>query len=147
VRLVAVGLALGLGLGACDRRAPIAACSDDLRGVYAPEGASERRWMILDNGDTLEAYPLFDDSAPATGLEVAPRVIDLSRTGGGITGNVRRRYLRGVERCDARVPVRVTACADDGLELVLADPEPPIATAPCAWPRPGGSRVERWRRE
>jgi hypothetical protein len=55
--------------------------------------------------------------------------------------------MQRAQRCDARVPVHVTRCAGDSLELVLADPAPPLGFAPCAWPGPGPSRVERWRRE
>jgi hypothetical protein len=141
--------ALGLGGCACDRRAPLASCEDDLRGVYAADG---RRWMILDNAGELEAYPLFSDVPPAPGLEVAPRVIALQRTPRGLTGHVRRRYMRGSQACVAEAPARVTACAGDAIELVLSDPEPPIAwpaapEQPCGWPRPGSSRRERWIRE
>jgi len=138
-------------------RAPIAACSDDLRGVYVVDG---KRWMILDHRATLEAYPLFDDvhhaAAAAPGLEVAPRAIDLQRTpamerpapgADELAGTVTRRYLRGADRCDAQARARVTACSGDTLELVLADPVPPITFAPCAWGQPASSRRERWRRE
>ena len=152
----ALGAALlaAAGAGACDRRAPLASCDDDLRGVYAAGGG---RWMILDGQGTLEAYPLFDDVTPqrAAGgpaaeleIEVAPRVIELHRTPGGVTGEVRRRYMRGSRACVAKLPVRVTACAGEALELVLADPAPPLAwDTPCRWPRPGSSRRERWIRE
>lgn len=138
-----------LSLCACDpaaTRPPLAACTDDLRGVYVADGA---RWMILDHRATLEAYPLFDDvDATATpGLEVAPRAIDLKRTADALTGTVTRRYLRGSDRCDAKASVRVTACAGDTLDVVLADPQPPLGFAPCAWGRPASSRRERWRRE
>lgn len=147
-----VPVALGAALLACDRRAPLASCDDDLRGVYAAGG---ERWMILDGQGTLEAYPLFDDvtpvraaGAPEAELEVAPRVIDLRRTPAGVAGEIRRRYMRGTRACVAKVPVRVTACAGDALELVLADPAPPLAwDTPCLWPRPGSSRRERWIRE
>jgi hypothetical protein len=65
--------------------------------------------------------------------------------------------MRGSQVCVAKVRVRVTACRGDELVLVLADPEPPLAWpddpdhagdggAPCTWPRPGDSRVERWTR-
>ncbi len=136
---------------ACDRRPPLASCADDLRGVYAGGGG---RWMILDQPAGLEAYPLFPDVPAAPGLEVGPRVIGLARApdGSGITGKVRRRYMRGSQVCVAKVPVRVTACRGDALELVLADPAPPLtwpgaAGEACTWPRPGDSRVERWIRE
>ena len=144
--------ALASSGAACDRRPPLASCDDDLRGVYDGGGGS---WMILDGPAGLDAYPLFPDVPAAPGLEVAPRVIALTRTPAGLTGSVRRRYMRGSRVCVAKVPVRVTACRGDELELVLADPEPPLAWpedpgpaasrgAPCTWPRPGDSRVERW---
>lgn len=171
--------AVVLVLAACSRRAEIASCDDDLRGVYVADG---ERWMVLDNGATLEAYPLFPDGARPSeldvtpsehtgagalaALEVAPRVIDLSRaTDGGakpvpvstdaglprdhapLAGTLRRRYMRRAERCDAQLPVQVMRCAGDELELVLSDPSPPLGFSPCTWPGPGPSRVVRWRRE
>jgi hypothetical protein len=55
--------------------------------------------------------------------------------------------MQRAARCDAHVPVHVTRCAGDTLELVLADPSPPLGFEPCTWPQPGPSRVERWRRD
>ena len=144
---LAAALAAATGAAACDHRPPLASCDDDLRGVYLADG---RRWMILDQRDTLEAYPLFDDVTPTAapaGLEVAPRVIRLSRTPAGVAGDVLRRYMRGPRACLAKVPVRLTACAGDAIELVLSDPAPPLAwDRPCLWPRPDSSRLERWLR-
>jgi hypothetical protein len=60
---------------------------------------------------------------------------------------LRQRFMRRAERCDASVAVEVTRCAADTLELVLADPSPPIGFAPCAWPQAGPSRIVRWQRE
>ena len=147
-RAVLAVLAIAGG-GACDRRAPLTSCADDLRGIYA---AGDRRWMLLDATDEPEAYPLFDDAAPEPGLEVAPRMIALQRTPSGITGHVLRRYLRGSQPCVAEATARVTACAGDTIELVLADPVPPIAwpaapKQPCGWGRPSSSRRERWVRQ
>jgi hypothetical protein len=144
--------AVVLALAACSCRAEIASCDDDLRGVYVADG---ERWMVLDNGATLEAYPLFPDGGAPGELVVAPRVIDLERPGGSSlraanaapVGTLRRRYMRRAERCDAQVPVHVTRCAGDTLELVLADPAPPLGFAPCTWPGPAPSRVVRWRRD
>jgi hypothetical protein len=174
--------ALVLVIAACSRRDPIATCDDDLRGVYTD---GDERWMLIDHGATLEAYPLFPDgvapdpngpngSTPAE-IVVAPRVVDFFRrarpgtpgtspgssdspespdvgpqraTGRALLGGtLRRRYMRHVEHCDAHVPVHITRCAGDTLELVLADPSPPLDYAPCTWPRPGPSRLVRWRRE
>jgi hypothetical protein len=91
-------LAVAVALAACSRRPPITSCDDDLRGVYTAGTAGAERWMVLDDGATLEAYPLFPDtgeSGPASrpagsgssnsgansppSLEIAPRVIDLER--------------------------------------------------------------------
>ena len=122
-RLIALAI-----LAACDHRAPIESCHQDLGGTYVSAG---QRWMLLDNGATLEAYPLFPDvpvtSAPGSlGIEVAPRVIDLVRDDDGISGVVRRRYLRAAASCEAAIPARITVCADDALDILIADPVPPI---------------------
>lgn len=133
---------------ACHRRAPLASCDDDLRGVYT--AGPDERWMILDSGDTLEAYPLFPDVDGPRELEVHPRRIDLTRApapAATLAGTVHRRYMRRAEICEAQVPVHVTRCAGDTLELVLADPAPPLGFAPCTWPGPAPSRLVRWQRE
>ncbi|MGH2901906.1 MAG: hypothetical protein ACRDMZ_24745 [Solirubrobacteraceae bacterium] len=119
--------------------------------------AGNERWMILDSGPTLEVYPLFPDGSITDDLVVAPRVIDLERggrpgdppppTARTIRGTLHQRFMRRAERCDASLPVELTRCAGDRLELVLADPSPPIAFSPCAWAQPGPSRILRWQRE
>jgi hypothetical protein len=143
---------------ACDRAPRITSCDDDLRGVYV---AGTQRWMILDNGAALEAYPLFPDGAVTRELVTAPRVIDLERAaaapaapdearpsmGSTIRGTLHQRFMQGAARCDAHVPVHVTRCDSETLELVMSDPSPPIGFTPCEWPRPGASRVVRLRRE
>jgi hypothetical protein len=126
----------------------LAACSrgptcDDLYGVWRSE--SGERWMVLDDRKTLEAYPLFTD-ARGSG-EIAPRVIDLERRKDGLAGTQHRRYMRGADSCDDRVPVHVTACAGDTLDIVLADSVAPLSYAPCTWPSRAPSRRERWHRE
>ena len=125
-----------LALAACSHRDPIASCDSELAGVYDVAGA---RWMLARSRTGLEAYPLHDDSGSG---DVAPRWLELARTPDGITGRVRRRY--GL--CESAAPARITSCRDDMLELVLADPPPPLTAAPCRFGRPDSSRVERWRR-
>ncbi|HEY0194954.1 MAG TPA: hypothetical protein VGC42_27765 [Kofleriaceae bacterium] len=143
--------------GAACRPAPIAGCDDDLRGVYAVDGAPGERWMMLDDGATLEAYPIVPDvlagaARPdgAAGLEVAPRMLELTRQRGAPpAGLLQRRYLQRSARCDARAAVHVTRCTADGLELVVAgDPAlpPPPSIAPCQLGVSSPSRVVRWRR-
>lgn len=147
----AAALAVGLAAAACGRRAPLTSCDGDLGGVYI---AGDRRWMIVDDGPTLEAYPLFPDADGPPDLVAAPRKIELDRPAARpaapnreLTGALRRRYMRRAQRCDAHLPVHVTRCAGDTLDVVLADPAPPIELSPCTWPGPGPSRLERWRRE
>lgn len=126
-------------VAACDRREPIASCSDNLHGVWsAPSG----RWMLLDNGPTLEIFPLFDDSVP----EGAPRVIDVKR-GDKLVGDMKRRYMRRADECNSRASFHVTACSDETLQVVFSDVSPPLTYAPCTWPQSAPARVERWRRE
>jgi hypothetical protein len=135
-----------LALAACGQPAA-SSCADDLHGVYAAGG---ERWMVLDNGATLEAYPLFPDAAGPPELVVAPRVIELARVrrqaGVEIDGTVRRRYMRRAEPCDAQLPVHVIRCAG-GLEIELAEPSPPLAFSPCSWPPQPAPRTVRWQRE
>lgn len=136
--MIRAGLAALLASAACSSPAP-ARC-DDLRGVWRVEG-SGARWMLLDHGDTLEGYPLFPDGVAE--LEGAPRVIDLAR-GSDLRGEVKRRYMRGADACVATSPARVTACTGAALELVLADPGPPLTFSPCTWGSASPSRRERW---
>jgi hypothetical protein len=127
----------GLALAACDRQPAVTSCDDALLGVWIAPGGS--RWMILDYGATLEAFPLFDDAV----ADGAPRLIDLRRTD-KLAGEVKRRYR---DRCEAHAPIRVAKCKADTLQVVLADPQPPLQDAPCTWGQVAPSRVEHWRRE
>lgn len=127
-------------LTACDRRPAVMSCEDDLHGVWrTPRG---ERWVVLDHGERLEAFALFDDAV----ADGAPRVIDLAR-GEPFAGEVKRRYSRGGAHCEARAPIRLTTCRDNELALVMIDPQPPRAFLPCRWGAPPKARVERWRRE
>lgn len=138
-----------LAAAAC--RSPIGACDDDLRGVYVAAAIGEaggERWMILDDGDSLEAYPLFaDEIAGGAATEVAPRVIQLAREHGAIAGQIHRRFMQRAIACESVAPIHVTRCAGDTLELAAGDPSPPLTFAPCTWPAASPSRALRWRRE
>ena len=132
--------------GACDRRPAVTSCNTDLHGVWlAPSG----RWAVLDHGKTLEAFTLFDDAARDAETSAAPRVIDLARdpVRGQLTGEVKRRYSRGAEHCDARVPAHVTKCEAGELQIVVGEPPAPLGYAPCTAPLAAPPHVERWRRE
>lgn len=143
MRLAVAALAVLTG---CDRRAPIESCAHNLTGEYASERGS---WMVTDQGQRLEIYPLFPDVPAATGevTEVAPRVIELGRsTDGALHGEAKRRYMKGSASCLAKVPVRIARCAGDALEVVHGETAPPLAFAPCQWGRTEPARVERWTR-
>lgn len=120
-------------LVAC-RSSHVTSCSDDLTGAWRGESGA---WMVLDTGDALEIYPLFDDLRPGA----APRVIDLRRD----TGKVHRRYERGVDICEGVANARLLKC-DGSLELVLGDPLPPATFTPCAWAGSAPTRREVWDR-
>lgn len=135
-------------LAACDRRPPIVSCGDNLHGVWVAPG--DARWALVDHGSRLDAFPLFDDAVPAG----APRVIELARSAAPgaasddeLAGEVTRRFMRGGDACEARAPIHVTRCSGDELEVVVADPQPPLGYAPCSWGAAPDTRVERWRRE
>lgn len=124
---------------ACDRP-HVTSCDDSLQGVWVtPSGA---RWMMLDYGAALEAYPMFDDGVP----DGAPRVIDIARTA-KLAGEIKRRYMRGPDACEARAPIRIAKCKADALQVVLADVAAPLDYVPCTWPGPSPSRVEQWKRD
>ena len=136
-------LAIALLLCSCDRTEPIARCTDDLAGVYEVEGTAAR-WSVIDNRRSIEAYAAFPDAGSG---ETAPRAIDLRRVGDdALVGEVTRRFMQGKLRCDAKANARVTSCANDMLEIVLADPQPPLQFEPCTWGQSAPSRRERWRR-
>ncbi len=172
MKLAAIALAVVAGCDHCTDSAPIESCQQNLGGVFIADG---KRWMIVDSGATLEAYPLFPDLPVVPEIEVAPRVIDLFREDTGISGRVRRRYMQRTASCLASIPAQITVCADDALDLLLADPVPPLQfegpftvglepsdtpgtrsvqlfeiyfTRPlCVFPRPDSNHRERWHRE
>ena len=103
--------------------------------------------MFLDNGATVEAYPLFDDSHGPPDLVTAPRVIDVVREGTHLAGTLSRRTMRRADSCIAKAPFHVTACTAGGLEVVYGDVAPPASLAPCVYPPPLPTRAEHWRRD
>ncbi|HEX8108988.1 MAG TPA: hypothetical protein VF516_14750 [Kofleriaceae bacterium] len=138
----------GMLVAACSRRAPLASCDDNLHGVYT--AGPDERWMLVARRDSLEAYPLFPDVDGPRELEIGPRRIDFTRSPASpaaLAGTVHRRYMRRDAICEAQLPVHITRCAGDTLELVLADPAPPLGFSPCRWPGPAPSRLVRWQRE
>lgn len=132
-------LAAAVMLVACDRRPAVTSCDDDLHGTWISDTGA--RWSVLDDGTRLDAFPAFDDAV----TDGAPRVIGLAR--GDLRGEVKRRFMRRGDACEAHAPIRIAKCSANTLQVVVADPQPPLAFAPCTWPRPAASRLEHWRRE
>jgi len=140
VKLAAAVLVDAVLLCACSRGS-VTSCADDLEGVW--ESDDQARWHILDDGHAIEIDPLFAD-----GRAGAPRVADLKRTpsGDGLVGTMHRRHSQRDQACDSRATIRITACHERTLDLVVADPAPPLTFSPCTWGRSSPSRVEHWRR-
>lgn len=131
--------------GGCARDS-IESCAQNLSGEYTGERGV---WVITETQDRLEIYPVFPDRGiPADGtLEIAPRVITLDRTADGtLRGEAKRRYMKASASCLAKVAVRITRCANDTLDVVMADTAPPLSFAPCQWGRVEPARVELWKR-
>ena len=135
-------------VAACDARAHVATCADDLGGEWMD--AEGHHWGVMDQHRGVEAYPLFADhpAGRAPGVSTAPRALDLQRAGIGLAGTVARRFERGAHACVATAEVHVLACVADTLELVLADPAEPVFVDPdrCTAIRPDSSRRVRWTR-
>lgn len=141
IRQSSLKLTLLLELIACDRPR-ITSCDQDLGGEYS---AGDRRWVVIDHGESLEVYPVSPDVVPSTiELEIAPKWIELWREDGRLQGQANRRYMKAAAICTAHVPVTVARCADNTLDVVHAEPAPPLSFAPCAWGRTEPARVERW---
>lgn len=137
-----IGRAALVLLASCGGAEPVTSCASNLAGAWRSE--SNERWMILDLGKALEAYPLFDDTKlPGVTYEIGPRVIDLARE----QGDVKRRFGSAGTTCIAKAPAHLVRCEGETLELVLADPAPPITFDPCGFGRPVPSHRERWTRD
>lgn len=170
-RGAALLIATATACSACSDRAAIETCTDPLGGVWHADvspgaisaatatatglarGEPDRapgRWMLIDNGPTLEGYPLFDDVPPhPPDREIAPRTIDLRRTKNvaSLRGELRRRTMHGRDSCDGHGAVLVARCNADTLELEVVDAPSPLTFTPCAWPPPARSHRETWTRE
>jgi hypothetical protein len=129
--------ALGVLFGC---HSPVDSCAQDLGGEYAD---GDRQWMVIDHSGSLEIYPLFHD-IPQSEFEVAPRVIELKRDD-RIDGMVSRRYMKGSQSCVVQTPAHLTACHDDAIEIVMADPIAPLDFEKCSTVA-GSSKREVWRR-
>ena len=135
-----------VALAACGREPELASCKDSIGGMW--RDAQGRRWAVMDHGPRVEAFPDWPDTAPPPGappdLEIAPRAIDLNRTGDQLSGAVHRRFMKGADGCDPAVPIRVRACRGKTLELELADPPAPTSFAPCVMPNIPPPAVTTW---
>ncbi|MGE0870494.1 MAG: hypothetical protein AB7P03_18160 [Kofleriaceae bacterium] len=149
MKRVAAAAAALLCWCACNRRPAIESCRDSLAGVWRSDAGET--WMIREPADRtrpLEIYPLFKDLPDAQAeIEMAPRLIELSRSSAGIAGHVRRRYMHHGVSCTAAVSAAIVRCAGNELDVELAEPVAPTSFAPCTWPGMPSIRRERWRRD
>lgn len=143
-------VALALLVAGCRARAPVASCADRLDGEWRADGSGA--WAITDDGARAEAYPLWPDlgAGLGSGVRAAPRAATIEHAAGAarLEGSIARLYTRGAHVCRATAPLHVLACADDTLDVILADPSEPAFGSgdACAIPRAGASRRERWHR-
>jgi hypothetical protein len=136
-RIFPLGKFLGVVVALVGCHSHFDSCTDDLAGEYV---AGDLHWMIIDHTKSLEIYPLFPD-VPRSEFEVAPRVIELTRT----EGFVNRRFMKGSHHCNVQAAAHLTACHGDELEIVMADPGPPTDFEKCT-SIAGTSKREIWRR-
>jgi hypothetical protein len=157
----------------CREHPPLQSCSDAIGGIWRSTAATATtaappRWSILDDGQRIEIYPLFDDaivisavtsvatsaatalppSAPASdsaAFVLSPRSFELIRARIALPGHVQRWVMRGERWCQQRAAARAVACHDDALTLeaeVLPLPEGELLCSPG-----GPSVAERWLRD
>jgi hypothetical protein len=114
-------LALAVALAACDRSPSVAHCGDHLGGVWISEDGAAR-WHVLDGGARLSGYPLVRELPEVPpGMQAAPAVLDLRRSGHEVTGDVVRRWHQGAHMCTVRAPARIRGCNGDRMTLTLGD--------------------------
>jgi hypothetical protein len=141
----------------CRDHPPLHSCGEDIGGIWRSAtatipGGMSARWSILDEGQRLEIYPLFDDTIPspapaagADGLVISPRSFALIRARLALPGHVQRWVMRGQRWCQARAPARIDACHGDALTLEASQLPMPEGAQLCP---PGGPTVtERWLRD
>lgn len=137
--------------------APMTSCADSLDGVWlgsgtAPSGEPWRFHMVdqvLPGRETVEAYPMFDDTVPYPGGErdiaYSPGVFDLTRRGTALVGSRTYRAApdwtlrkkRSAERprnsvdgvvCTVSHQAAIRSCQDDRIRLAW------VPTATIDWP-------------
>lgn len=120
-------------------------CAAPLSGVWQSEG-SQQRWALLERRNTVEAYPLFDDTAGAgdPSRVVSPRRVTAVRGKTALVGRVERWVMRGVQTCSLREPVRLE-CHGGTLRFELPQLSPPTDLVTCQSP-PFAPMPQRWRR-
>jgi len=131
-------------LVACRSHARVEDCADSLTGVWqghAITASGERaRFHVLDHGQLIEIYPMFDDSHRPAGppgsprqdraasrVAYAPAAIDIRRRGPALVGTRTYRATRGAVTCTITHQAAIRSCAGDELELAW------IPTAYIAW--------------
>lgn len=134
-----------LGSASCET-SPTASsqeCAAPLSGVWQSEG-SQQRWALLERRNTVEAYPLFDDTVGDPTRVVSPRRVTAVRGKTALVGRVERWVMRDVQTCSLRAPVRIE-CHGGTLRFELPEMAPPTDLVTCQSP-PSAPTPQRWRR-
>jgi hypothetical protein len=138
-------------LVACQpEKPPLSSCADSLTGVWdaradpRPPGAPPGgiAFDVRDRGATIEVYPLWDTSVPASGakpgwqgepgLVLAPWKISLERAGAAVAGELEQRFTQQGKICSARSAVRLSACRASRarLDVEVITQVDPVSCAP-----------------
>jgi hypothetical protein len=122
------GLFLALLFAAC-ARPTVSSCADDLSGIWRTD--DDRRFHLVDRGDVVEVYPLFDPIGPDKRSPPwrTPGKTELERTGAALVGRTTLQAQEDARRCTIVTPARLEACADDRANLSLdLRPTPDLTT-------------------
>ncbi len=150
------GLAVA-ATAACSSDRPLGSCADSLAGVWRadPDPAAAagepgpHRYHIVDTGDQLEVYAMFDTTRPPDGFKAtnpeiyAPVVFDLDRVtppgGARITGQRKQRVTRDGVICPIELPAEITGCRGETITLRYE------IDRGIDWARCGARQTGRWR--
>ncbi|MEM9489360.1 MAG: hypothetical protein AAGC55_09460 [Myxococcota bacterium] len=149
-----LGPALAVALAgvavSCAEQTQLADCDDSLSGMWRSDSRapSGQPWQfhIVDRGQTIEVYPIFDDSRPPPGMVAdphtwySPRVFDLRRLGRTIVGQRSGRATRDGTQCNLTQQAAIRSCR--GAELTLAW----IDTSQINWTTCTALSAPRWTR-
>ena len=127
-----------LGLSACSEHPVVDSCQDSLTGVWwAVDGGTDQRarsgerlaFHLLDRGERIEVYPMFDDSRAPVGPSAAggdgsvwtPGMFRIDRLGGALVGERIVRVHHAGQECTLTAQAAIRDCRSGRIELSWTD--------------------------